>query len=99
MAVVHITYTGDAGARFDRDYYRSHHLPLVMAAWRPYGLEDLAVLYPEDARATTIALCVCRFRDEGAVAACMASPGTPEVMADVARFTEIVPTQTRAVPL
>ena len=30
MTVVYITYSGNASTRFDRDYYRTHHLPLVI---------------------------------------------------------------------
>ena len=48
MVVVYIKYTGDESTRFDRSYYRNHHLPLVMQYWKRHGLESLSVLYPED---------------------------------------------------
>ena len=99
MTVVYITYSGNAATRFDRDYYRTHHLPLVMHSWKKYGLETLSILYPEDSSSETIAICQCKFRDDAAVKASFESTETPQVMADVKHFTDVTPVQTRAVPL
>ena len=33
MTTVYITYPGDASTYFDRNYYRTEHLPLVMRKW------------------------------------------------------------------
>ncbi len=55
MTTMYVTYPGDAGTRFDRDYYVRHHLPLVMACWGPLGLESCAAFWPADADAGTIA--------------------------------------------
>ena len=99
MVIVHITYSGDASTRFDRDYYRKNHLPLVMQCWKQHGLEGISVLYPEDPGTGTIAICECKFRDDAAVTASFESEETPQVMADVKHFTGVTPTQTRAVPL
>ena len=33
MTTMYVTYPGDAGTRFDRDYYVRHHLPLVIECW------------------------------------------------------------------
>ena len=99
MTVLYITYSGSSSTRFDRDYYRSHHLPLVMDGWKKYGLETLSVLYPEDASSETIAICECKFRDDEAMKASFDAPETPQVMADVQHFTDVTPKQTRAVAL
>jgi uncharacterized protein (TIGR02118 family) len=99
MTVVYITYSGDESTRFDRGYYRNHHLPLVMKCWKQHGLESLSVLYPEDLAKGTIAICECKFRDDAAIKASFESEETPQVMADVKHFTDVTPTQTRAVPL
>ncbi len=99
MTILYVTYPGDESTRFDRDYYRSTHLPMVMDAWGPYGLETLAVFYPEGDGAGCIAICVCGFRDEAAVGASLAASETGRVMADVAHFTDSRPSQSRAVPL
>lgn len=42
---VYVTYNGAPGERFDRSYYLEHHLPLVMQAWRRYGLEHVAAFF------------------------------------------------------
>jgi uncharacterized protein (TIGR02118 family) len=99
METMYVTYPGDAGTRFDRDYYVSSHLPLVMEAWGRYGLESAAALFPPDDGAGTIAVCICRFRDEAALRAALASPQSGPVMADIAKFTDATPSQSRATPI
>ena len=99
MTTMYVTYPGDAATRFDRDYYVRHHLPLVMECWGPLGLESCAAFWPADISAGTIAICECRFRDEAAMRAALASPATPGVMADVARFTDAKPAQSLAGPV
>ncbi len=99
MTILYVTYPGDAATRFDRTYYTREHRPLVMAKWGPYGLGSCAAFWPDDADNGTIAICECRFRDEVAMQAALASPETPEVMADVGRFTDAKQTQCLAGPL
>lgn len=96
MTILYVTYPGDASTRFDRDYYVQRHVPLVMEAWEPLGLESCAVFWPAEDGAGTIAIAECRFRDEAALQAALASSKTPRVMADVARFTDAKPAQSRA---
>ena len=99
MTTLIVTYPGDVGTPFDRTYYVDRHLPLVMEAWSPYGLESAAAFFPFDDGAGIIALCVCQFEDEASLTSALASPQTMRVMADVPHFTEAKPTQSRAVPL
>ena len=99
MTEVYIAYPGEASTRFDRDYYRSEHLPLVQRHWRKYGLLRLAAFYPEDANSGTLAICICTFRDNAAASASFASPEAGEVMADIKNFTDVSPSQSRAVSL
>ena len=99
MTTMYVTYPGEAGTRFDRDYYLRQHLPLVMASWGPLGLQSCAAFWPADVNTGTIAIAECRFRDEMAMRAALASPETPRVMADVARFTDAEPTQSFAQPV
>lgn len=96
-AIVYVTYRGSATARFDRDYYGSNHLPLVMASWQQYGLESARAFYPPVAEEGTVAICECRFRDEASMTAAFTSSEAAAVMADVSRFTEIKPVRLRAV--
>ncbi len=99
MTRVFVTYPGDAGTRFDRDYYVGTHLPLVLEAWRPYGLETVAAFFPSGNGVGTICICECVFRDDAALKAALASPQTGTVMADVPNFTDATPAQLRAAPL
>ena len=99
MTTMYVTYPGDAVTRFDRDYYVRHHVPLVMECWGPLGLASCAAFWPADSGAGTIAIAECRFRDEASMRAALASPETPRVMADVARFTDARPAQSVAGPI
>jgi uncharacterized protein (TIGR02118 family) len=98
-AIVYVTYRGGPESHFNRDYYVERHLPLVMKAWAPYGLESVAAFFPASQEAETIAICECRFRNAAAIDAAFGSPETPAVMDDVPRFTDVEPTQARAVSL
>ena len=93
MTTMYLTYAGDATTRFDRDYYLQHHLPLVMECWGPLGLEGCAAFWPAILGVGTICICECRFRNEAAMRAALASPTTPRVMADIAHFTDATPAQ------
>ncbi|MDR5832253.1 EthD family reductase [Caballeronia sp. LP006] len=96
---VYVTYSGSAGARFDRTWYVERHLPLVMTSWSQYGLEEVTAFFPAGRQTGTLAICQCRFRDQGAVDAAFSSPEASAVMADVLRFTDIAPQRARAVSL
>ena len=99
MTTMYVTYAGDAATPFDRDYYVQHHLPLVMECWAPLGLESCSAFWPALLSEGTICICECRFRDEAAMRAALASPATPRMMADVARFTGAKPVQSLAGPV
>lgn len=91
MANLVVSYPMQAGARFDADYYRETHIPLVEKNWGPSGLVGAEILWPADAEQPNAAMVVLRFRDAAAIDAAMAAAGTAEVMADIAHFTDIAP--------
>lgn len=93
MIFMYVTYEGDAHTRFDRDYYVARHIPIVMEAWQQYGLLSCDAFFPATADARTIVIAQCRFSDEAALQAALASPETQAVMADVVRFTDVTPEQ------
>ncbi|OBR54760.1 EthD family reductase [Paraburkholderia tropica] len=101
--IVYVTYQGAPTDRFDRRYYVQHHLPLVIQAWRRYGLERVEAFFPAPTqvgtRAGTLAICECSFRDEAAIEAAFGSPETVTVMADVPAFTDISPIRLRVARL
>ncbi len=45
MTLLFVTYAGDFGTRFDRDYYVANHLPLVLETWEPHGLKTIAAFF------------------------------------------------------
>ena len=99
MTEVYIAYPGNTSMRFERGYYSREHLPLVERHWGKYGLLRLAAFYPDDANSCILAICVCTFRDDEAASVSFASPEEVEVMADIKNFTDVSPSQSRAVPL
>ena len=98
MATLFVTYPGQPDTWFDRDYYVRSHLPLVLEAWRPYGLETVAAFFSAGDGAGTICICQCVFRDDAAVSTALTAPQTGAVMKDVKRFTDATPSQSRAAP-
>lgn len=46
----YVTVIYPQGAKFDKDYYKSTHMPLVEKNWKSYGLKSWKVVYfPDDA--------------------------------------------------
>ena len=99
MVTMYVTYSGDADAPFDRDYWVDSHLPLVRKCWESHGLVSVAGFFPSGEGKGLIAIAPSVFRDEAAMRAALASPESERVMADVAHFTSIEPSKSRAVPL
>jgi uncharacterized protein (TIGR02118 family) len=44
MVIVSVMYPAGGGAKFDMDYYRKTHIPLVGARWNDCGLREAKVL-------------------------------------------------------
>ncbi len=55
---MYVTYSGEAGKRFDRDHWMDIHLPLVREAWRPHGLRSATGLLPSGDPGDLIAICM-----------------------------------------
>lgn len=97
MALLFVSYEGGAGARFDRDYYVATHLPLVERLWGPAGLRSAQAYFPASADAAIIAVAVLVFENDDAIGVALGSTGTAEILADLARFTDVAPTLSRGV--
>ena len=91
MITLYVTYPGDAGTRFDRDHWLNVHFPLVRECWGPHGLVSVSGFFPEGDGGGLIAIAPTVFRDEAAMNAALASPGTARVMADVRHVTDVEP--------
>ena len=99
MITIYVICPGDEGTRFDRDWYVRRHLPLVMACWGPLGTGSCAAFWPADIGAGTIAIAECRFGDDMAMRAALASLETPGMITDIACFTDAKPAQNLAGPI
>ena len=99
MVTMYVTYSGEPDTRFDRGYWIDSHLPLVRECWALHGLVSVAGFFPSGEGGGLTAIAPCVFRDEAAMHAALDSPESERVMADVANFTSITPSRSRAVPL
>ncbi len=92
-AALLVTYPAATGARFDHDYYRDTHLPLVEAALHPLGLTGVVALRP-GADAPHLAAAILTFADAATRDAALAAPEAGPVFADIANFTDAAPVAT-----
>lgn len=95
MVVFTVLYPARDGATFDHAYYDATHIPLVKDAFTPTGLTGVQVLKGLSAgdggAAPYLVIVNLIFRDAAALQASLGGPRAPEVLADVARFTDIQP--------
>jgi len=95
MVIFSVLYAATDGAHFDHDYYNATHIPLVHEAFGPTGLTGVQVFKGVSAGdggpAPFIAMAHLAFRDAAALQASLGGPRAAEVMADVARFTNLQP--------
>ena len=91
---VTIAYPASPGAHFDWDYYLNKHVPLVSKLLGPAVREASIVKglagASKDAPAPFVAIATMRFDSVDAFQAA-AAPHTAEIMADIAKFTDIKP--------
>ncbi|KRG76506.1 hypothetical protein ABB28_03080 [Stenotrophomonas chelatiphaga] len=88
-----VSYAGRLGDRFDREYYMTRHIPMVEEAWMPLGLQSTDVLFSANGDQEIAAVCLCKFKTEGAMHAALSAPETVAIMSDIERFTDIAPTR------
>lgn len=85
-----VLYPATDGADFDHDYYANKHVPLALKTW---GLDKAEIDRGLDG--PYVAAVHFTFESQEAMGAALGSPGTGDVMADVANYTTITPvTQT-----
>ena len=83
-----VLYPSGEGSTFDKDYYVSTHVPLAVKNW---GLEPSAASIDIGINGPYVAAVHFLFADNDAMGAALGSPGTGEVMADMANYTNIQP--------
>lgn len=91
MANLVVSYPKHDGAKFDADYYRDTHIPLVEKHWGGCGMTGADILWPADDEQPNAAMVVLKFADAASIDSALGSPGTQKVLGDVANFTDIQP--------
>jgi len=86
MIRVSVFYPTSEGSTFDHDYYREHHVPLCLKTW---GIDKAEI--DKGVNGPNAAAVHFFFDSMDSFGAAMAAPGTAEVMADVANYTNIQP--------
>lgn len=94
MVVVSVTYPASEGSRFDLNYYRTKHIPLVRERWATTGLTDLQLLrgtgVPGGGPAAYQLVALLSFESEAAFGHCLQLHGE-EIMGDIKNFTDVTP--------
>lgn len=86
MIRLSVLYPKSDGSTFDHDYYRNSHVPLCLKTWGMSEAEiDRGLDGPYEAAVHF------RFESQEALGAAMGAPGTADVIADVANYTNITP--------
>ena len=95
MVVFSVLYPAQPGSRFDWAYYHATHIPLVKAAFADTGLTSVQVLEGLSAAgggpAPYVLIVNLTFESPEALQASLTGPRSPEVLADIANFTDITP--------
>jgi uncharacterized protein (TIGR02118 family) len=86
-----VVYPNHDGARFDANYYRSSHIPLVMKVMKATSVMLIEGLPMGGSRPPFAMIAHFQFASSEAIQAALANPAMAEVRADVARFTDIKP--------
>ena len=95
MIKVSIFYQNLPGARFDFEYYRTRHFPLVLELLRPHGAErfeiDRGVASGDGSAPEFLAIGHLLLKDLPGFQAGMQQHGA-RIVADIANYTTIQPT-------
>jgi uncharacterized protein (TIGR02118 family) len=91
---VSVMYPNTPGARFDHDYYRDKHLPLLKArmgeACRSYTIDKGVAGGAPGQSPTYVAMCHI-FCDSVAAFQGAFGPHAPEILSDIPNYTDVQP--------
>lgn len=94
MVIVSVMYPANAGAKFDMDYYRDTHIPLVGARWNDCGLREAKVLLgvgaPGGGAAAYSVIALLTFNSAADFNQAVARHGA-EIIGDIANFSSVQP--------
>ena len=93
MTVLRVCYKD--GVRFDHEYYRSTHLPLVSEVMKPHALTNLEVVTlganPDGSRPAYQVMFSAYFASASSLQSAMQSARMPEVLGDVPNYYDGMP--------
>lgn len=90
-----VLYPSQEGARFDMEYYRDSHIPLVARVMNPANVILVEGAPLGDAAAPYVMIAHFQFASAEDLDAALAKPEMAEIRADVPAFTDIRPTVMR----
>jgi uncharacterized protein (TIGR02118 family) len=94
MIKVSVMYPNNPGARFDHDYYREKHMPLVKArmgdACKYYTIDKGLAGGAPGAPATYVGMCHI-FADSVEAYQKAMGPHAKEIMGDIKNYTDVAP--------
>jgi uncharacterized protein (TIGR02118 family) len=94
MVKVSVMYPNRSGVRFDHDYYREKHMPLIKrrmgSALKYYTVDKGLAGGAQDAPATYVAMChlMC---DSLETYTSGYGPHAQEILGDIRKFTDVTP--------
>ena len=88
---LNVVYPSHEGARFDKDYYRATHIPLVMKVMQATSVKLIEGVPNGSSAAPIVMIAHFEFASPEALQAGFANPAMAEVRADIAKFTDIKP--------
>jgi uncharacterized protein (TIGR02118 family) len=95
MVVFSVLYPAGPHKRFDFDYYGATHIPLVREAFAGSGLSSVTwqkgLTAGDGSSAPYVAMAHLTFESPEALQASLGGPRAPEVLGDIANFTDIQP--------
>src|SRR5213080_4686377 len=96
MATLIVSYPVTEDGIFDREYFLSKHIPLAQSTWGKFNLMSAEILFPAVGPQPLAGMVILRFAEQTGIDSVLTSPGTAEVVADVANFTNLTPLIFRA---
>ncbi|RDH35096.1 hypothetical protein BDQ94DRAFT_168771 [Aspergillus welwitschiae] len=92
---VTVLYPNEPDAKYDFEYYFSHHLPLVDRYWKIYGLQGWNVVkYGPGVTGHQVPYffgCVLFFEDDHAAKQAFEGPEAAEILDDIEKFSNKQP--------
>lgn len=88
---LNVIYPSHDGARFDTNYYRTRHIPMVMQVMRAASVMLVEGVPNGSTPPPCVMICHFEFASTDALKAALANPDMAKVRADVANFTDIKP--------